>query len=119
MEIKQKVFCVNKPINWTSNDVVQFIKYKYGFKKVGHGGTLDPLATGVLIIGVNEGTKELSTSIQDDKTYIADITFGIETTTYDAKGQKLKQVDPSNIDIIQIEKIIENNFLNWNIKCNT
>lgn len=112
MEIKQKVFCVDKPINWTSNDVVQFIKHKYKFKKVGHAGTLDPLATGVLVLGVNEGTKQLSTLIQDDKTYVADITFGIETTTYDAEGQIIKEIDPSKIRIEQIEEMIKNKFLN-------
>lgn len=112
MEIKQKVFCVDKPINWTSNDVVQFIKHKYKFKKVGHAGTLDPLATGVLVLGVNEGTKQLSTLIQDDKTYVADITFGIETTTYDAEGQIIKEIDASKIRIEQIEEMIKNKFLN-------
>ncbi len=112
MEIKQKVFCVDKPINWTSNDVVQFIKHKYKFKKVGHAGTLDPLATGVLVLGVNEGTKQLFTLIQDDKTYVADITFGIETTTYDAEGQIIKEIDASKIHIEQIEEMIKNKFLN-------
>ena len=90
MELKEKVFCVNKPLGWTSADVVGYIKKIYKFKKVGHAGTLDPNATGVLVIGVNEGTKQLSQLILNDKTYLAQIQFGIETDSYDITGKVVK-----------------------------
>lgn len=91
MEIKEKVFCVDKPLGWTSNDVVQFIKHKYRFRKVGHAGTLDPNASGVLVIGINEGTKELGKLILEDKTYMAQIQLGIETDSYDITGNIAKK----------------------------
>jgi tRNA pseudouridine55 synthase len=58
---------VNKPKGFTSNDIVQMIKKHFHYHKVGHGGTLDPNATGVLIIGINEGTKTLHTISSDNK----------------------------------------------------
>jgi tRNA pseudouridine55 synthase len=83
---------VNKPKGWTSFDVVNKIRYylrkKYGIKnfKVGHSGTLDPMATGLLLICTGKWTKELHQLIGLDKVYIATITLGIETDSYDAEG---------------------------------
>lgn len=80
------ILVVNKPLNWTSNDVVQKVKRVIKAKKVGHAGTLDPNADGVLVLGINEGTKELANLILDDKEYIATICFGIKTNTFDSTG---------------------------------
>lgn len=82
----EKILLINKPIDWTSNDVVQKIKNTFKYKKVGHAGTLDPNATGLLIIGYDESTKQLSKLIIDDKQYIAKIKFGIETNSGDITG---------------------------------
>ena len=86
-------FClvVDKPEGYTSRDVVNIIGKKFKTKKVGHTGTLDPIATGVLVICVNKATKiaELLTSL--DKEYIAEFTFGILTDTLDNTGNILKE----------------------------
>lgn len=83
----KKIILINKPIDWTSNDVVCKIKSTFGYKKVGHAGTLDPKATGLLLIGIEEGTKLLSKFILDDKEYETEFTFGIKTSTADISGQ--------------------------------
>ena len=88
-----KSFCliVDKPEGYTSRDVVNIIGKKFKTKKVGHTGTLDPLATGVLVVCVNKATKiaELLTSL--DKEYIAEFTFGLLTDTLDNTGNILKE----------------------------
>ena len=65
-----QIVVINKPKNWTSNDVVRKIKKSLSVKKVGHGGTLDPLATGVLIIGIGKATKQLNHHLNDVKKYL-------------------------------------------------
>lgn len=99
--MQQNLLLVNKPKYWTSNDVVKKIKGILRVKKVGHAGTLDPLATGLLILGINDGTKCLSKLLLNDKTYIATIAFGYQTTTYDAEGEivKTKDVIPNLVEI--------------------
>lgn len=88
---------VNKPKGWTSFDVVNKIRHhlknKYGVKniKVGHSGTLDPMATGLLLICTGKWTKELHQLQGLDKVYMADITLGIETDSYDAEGNVVSQ----------------------------
>lgn len=86
-------FClaIDKPEGYTSRDVVNIIGKKFKTKKVGHTGTLDPIATGVLVICVNKATKiaELLTSL--DKEYIAEFTFGLLTDTLDSTGNILKE----------------------------
>ncbi len=84
----QHVFAVYKPKGPTSNDVVQAIKRGSGVKKIGHGGTLDPLASGVLIIGVNEGTRLLSSPELKEKEYLAEIKLGENSSTDDEEGVK-------------------------------
>jgi tRNA pseudouridine55 synthase len=77
---------VNKPSGWTSFDVVKKIRGIVNEKKVGHAGTLDPFATGVLILGTGSDTKKLSNIASSNKTYVADLTLGIETDTLDCDG---------------------------------
>lgn len=116
MEFKSNVFCVNKPLGWTSADVVRYLKKTFKFKKVGHGGTLDPNASGVLVIGVNNGTKELANLILNDKTYVASIQLGIETDSYDVTGNIVKQEDVNiNIDEIkeQINLLTNSNYYQY------
>lgn len=83
----KNIIVVNKPKRVTSFWVVNFIKRKFKYKKVGHAGTLDPNATGVLVLGINEGTKELSNLLLDNKEYIATIQFGYRTDSYDTEGK--------------------------------
>lgn len=87
------VFCIDKPKGYTSNGLIQEIKKRTNIKKIGHGGTLDPIATGVLIIGINKGTKYLNNHLHASKTYIATIEFGYSTNTYDNEGKITKTSD--------------------------
>lgn len=87
IDLNNKIILINKPIGFTSNDIVQIIKKTYSLKKVGHSGTLDPLATGLLIIGTGNKTKELNSIIAKDKEYITTIKFNEQTSTYDAEGE--------------------------------
>jgi len=77
---------VDKPAGCTSHDVVDRIRRKFGIKKVGHCGTLDPNATGLLIIVLGRGTKLSERLMSDDKVYEGDIKFGEATDSYDADG---------------------------------
>jgi tRNA pseudouridine55 synthase len=78
---------VDKPAGITSHDVVDRIRKAYGLKKVGHGGTLDPAATGVLLVGLGKGTRLLHFLVGLPKTYVAEVAFGVTTTTLDAEGE--------------------------------
>ena len=77
---------VNKEVGYTCQDVCNCIKRKFNVKKVGHCGTLDPFANGLLIVGINEGTKILSFLETQNKTYLATIELGIKTDTGDCTG---------------------------------
>jgi len=78
---------VDKPQGWTSHQVVGRCRRLYGTRKVGHGGTLDPMATGVLLVGVNRATRLLGYLAGHDKSYLATIRLGIDTNTDDADGE--------------------------------
>src|SRR5271169_5076228 len=78
---------VDKPAGPTLHDVVDAIRRQFGIKKVGHCGTLDPNATGLLIIVLGRGTKLSEKLMSDDKVYEASIKFGETTDSYDADGE--------------------------------
>ncbi|OJX95654.1 MAG: tRNA pseudouridine(55) synthase TruB [Micrococcales bacterium 73-15] len=78
---------VDKPAGWTSHDVVARARRILGTKKVGHAGTLDPMATGVLVLGVGRSTRLLTYVVGADKTYLATIRLGQDTVTDDAEGE--------------------------------
>jgi tRNA pseudouridine55 synthase len=78
---------VDKPAGWTSHDVVARCRRLCGTRRVGHAGTLDPMATGVLVLGVNRATKLLTFLVGCDKTYTATIRLGQSTITDDAEGE--------------------------------
>ena len=100
------IFIINKPFQWTSNDVIRKIKSNCKFKKIGHAGTLDPLATGILPILVNDSTKYFDYFQTFKKSYLAEIKFGFSTSSYDLEGDIDAKTDniPQNIDLIK-EKI--------------
>ncbi|OGY63230.1 MAG: tRNA pseudouridine(55) synthase TruB [Candidatus Harrisonbacteria bacterium RIFCSPLOWO2_02_FULL_41_11] len=86
---KSGIFAVYKPKGPTSHDMVEKIRKLTGEKRVGHAGTLDPLASGVLVIGVGrEATKKLSEAVKKEKEYIAEIKLGVESATDDEEGEK-------------------------------
>ena len=92
---------VNKGPGITSSRVVQIVKKKFQLKKVGHLGTLDPMATGLLIIAINRATKFASLLLQSEKSYRAEVTLGIQTDTDDAEGEAIssKEVDITELEI--------------------
>lgn len=85
------ILLINKPINITSRDVVNIAVKKLGTKKIGHTGTLDPLATGVMVLCIGKATKLVDLLTSEKKEYIAEVTFGIKTDTLDITGNVLKK----------------------------
>lgn len=89
---------VDKPQGWTSHDVVGRMRRLAGTRKVGHAGTLDPMATGVLVLGIGKATRLLTYVVGADKDYDATIRLGVATTTDDAEGQVLSVADPGAVE---------------------
>jgi tRNA pseudouridine55 synthase len=88
---------VDKPAGWTSHDVVARIRRLAGIRRVGHAGTLDPMATGVLVIGVGRGTRLLGHLALADKDYDATMRLGVITSTDDADGVVVAECDASGV----------------------
>jgi tRNA pseudouridine55 synthase len=88
---------VDKPSGWTSHDVVGRMRRLAGTRKVGHAGTLDPMATGVLVVGVGRATRLLGHLSLTDKAYDATIRLGVTTVTDDAEGEVVEQHDASGV----------------------
>lgn len=97
------VLLVDKPSGPTSHDIVARIRKTFRFKKVGHGGTLDPQATGLLLILLGRGTKLSDLFISSDKTYEGTCTLGVATDTQDADGKVTEERDPGSVTADQIE----------------
>ncbi len=89
---------VDKPSGWTSHDVVGRMRRLAGTRKVGHSGTLDPMATGVLVLGINRATRLLGHLTLADKEYIATIRLGQSTITDDAEGDVIETVSAAHVD---------------------
>jgi tRNA pseudouridine55 synthase len=84
------IIAINKPIGPTSFDIVAKVRKITNTKKVGHAGTLDPLASGVLVVAVGrEDTKKISSIVEKEKEYVAEVTLGEESSTDDNEGEKL------------------------------
>ena len=88
---------VDKPTGWTSHDVVARARRLCRTRRVGHAGTLDPMATGVLVLGVGRGTKLLTFLVGHDKAYEATIRLGESTVTDDAEGEVVRRADVSGV----------------------
>lgn len=115
------IIAVYKPKSWTSNDVVRKLKVTIlnGLRletscnvgrncvKIGHGGTLDPLAEGVLVIGINRGTKYLHQYLTGTKEYLVTAKFGIATDTYDCTGKIINIKDCNHISQMDINRSLE------------
>ncbi|MDD2839920.1 MAG: tRNA pseudouridine(55) synthase TruB [Rickettsiales bacterium] len=104
---------VDKPFGYSSAKVVAIIKRMLRVKKVGHGGTLDPLATGVLPICLNKATKTTEKMMSFEKEYLFEITFGESRTTYDAEGEIVEKSDkiPTEKEILDIIPIFIGDLL--------
>ena len=91
------VLVVDKPAGWTSHDVVARVRRLASTRKVGHAGTLDPMATGVLVLGVGRATRLLTYVTGADKDYAATVRLGVATTTDDAEGEVLARAGAAHV----------------------
>ncbi|MFF1877664.1 tRNA pseudouridine(55) synthase TruB [Leifsonia sp. NPDC058230] len=91
------ILLVDKPGGWTSHDVVARTRRLAGTRKVGHAGTLDPMATGLLILGLNSSTRLLTYIVGTDKEYLATIRLGSSTTTDDAEGETIERAPAASV----------------------
>ena len=96
---------IDKPTDWTSHDVVAKVRKAVGTKKVGHAGTLDPLATGLLVLGIESGTKLLTFLVGVDKTYLATIRLGVSTVSDDSQSEILETAAPAALALVSPELI--------------
>ncbi|WP_342000588.1 tRNA pseudouridine(55) synthase TruB [Microbacterium sp. LWH7-1.2] len=96
------ILLVDKPGGITSHDVVARARRALGTRKIGHAGTLDPMATGLLVLGVEGATRLLTFVVGLDKTYEATIRLGVATDTDDAEGQTVSATDASSLDSAEI-----------------
>ena len=85
--------CINKPINLSSFDVVRKLKKFFSLNKIGHAGTLDPLATGILPIAFGNATKTIPYLVSSKKKYRFTILWGIKTSSHDLEGEIIKKSD--------------------------
>lgn len=106
----ENIILVDKPKGITSFQVIRIMRQKLGIKKIGHAGTLDPLATGLMILGIDKGTKKLEQFLKLDKTYIASVLIGKRTSTGDLY-KNCEIVEEKNISDNDIEHI-KNNIQN-------
>ena len=106
------IIIVNKPSGMTSRDVDEVISKKFDTRKVGHTGTLDPLASGVLIVTINQATRISENITSNDKEYIATVKLGIETDSLDITGKVIKEEKYSPIkNLAEVLKSFEKTYL--------
>jgi tRNA pseudouridine55 synthase len=103
MAAPEGVLVVDKPAGWTSHDVVARCRRLAGTRKIGHAGTLDPMATGVLVLGLGRATRLLGYLAATTKTYEATVRLGESTTTDDAEGEPVDAADASALTDDQVE----------------
>lgn len=104
--MKDGILVINKPKNMTSREVVNIACKKLNTRHIGHTGTLDPIATGVLVLGINEGCKVIDLLTQEDKIYEAKVLVGVETDTLDITGNILNEYNIENLTGNDIEKAL-------------
>lgn len=101
------IVLVDKPSGWTSHDVVGCLRRVAGTRKVGHAGTLDPMATGVLVLGVNRATRLLGHLTLTEKEYAGTVRLGQSTGTDDAEGEVTGSAPAGHLELAQIEAVRE------------
>lgn len=99
------IVLIDKPIGITSFDVIRRLRRELNIRKMGHAGTLDPLASGLMIIGVAAGTKKLAEYIKLDKEYVAEVLVGIKTETGDLEGKAVEEKSVETAEIFSAGKI--------------
>jgi tRNA pseudouridine55 synthase len=105
--LRSGLVLIDKPGGITSHGVVAKLRKQLGTRKIGHAGTLDPMATGLMILGVNRGTKLLQFLLGMDKGYTATIRLGQATTTDDAEGEVISSASASGLTLADLEPAIQ------------
>ena len=105
-----QVLLIDKPLDWTSFDVVRKLRRLVHTKKIGHAGTLDPLATGLLILCTGKFTKRINEYMAREKEYTGTITLGASTPTYDLESDPQPQKDPGFVTLALVEETIARQF---------
>lgn len=113
--MKDGIIVVNKDKYMTSRDVVNKLTHLFGIKKIGHTGTLDPIATGVLVVCIGKYTKLVNLITSEYKEYVAGIKLGIATDTLDITGNIIKEEEPTILDTSNIVDTL-NSFLGKSIQ---
>lgn len=103
-------FLISKPKGWSSFDVVKFLRKCLNLRKIGHAGTLDPMATGLLILCCGNGTRTVSAFQEDDKEYVADVIFGSSTPSLDAETIPDRRASFAHLGREKIRAALENRF---------
>lgn len=101
-----EVFLINKPLEWTSFDVVKKVRNALRIKKVGHAGTLDPLATGLLIVCAGKMTKQIDSFMGQEKEYTGTFVIGATTDSFDLEQPVIQVADPSHITLEQVKSAV-------------
>ena len=101
------ILVLNKPKGITSHDVVSFVRRKFKMRRVGHAGTLDPIATGVLVVLLGKATKLFDRFVAFDKAYQATLTLGMTTTTADIQGEVIERLPYAQVSKEQIEEAFQ------------
>lgn len=102
--LEGKVILIDKPLHWTSFDVIRKLRSILQIKKIGHAGTLDPLATGLLIVCTGKFTKKINEYMAAEKEYTGTITIGAVTPTYDLESLPEQQKDYSFVTTVMLEQ---------------
>lgn len=102
---------VDKPAGVTSHDVVAMLRRRFDERQVGHGGTLDPSATGVLVVAVGKATKLLRFVEKTTKAYVGEIVLGTETNTLDADGEVVATHDMAVVSVAEAQRLVDANFI--------
>lgn len=107
----EEILLVDKPKGITSFDVIRILRRirrlaDGRYPKMGHAGTLDPLASGLMLIGIGSGTKKLKDLVGLEKTYIAEVLLGKQTTTADMEGEVMKEMPVPELDQDAVEKVL-------------
>lgn len=98
------ILIVDKPKSWTSHDVCAFIRKRFKIKKVGHAGTLDPLATGLLVILLGKATKQSNRLSACDKDYLGVMELGIQTDSHDRDGKVVARAEADSLTLEAVRK---------------
>lgn len=107
---KGAAFLINKPKGWSSFEVVKFLRKCLDIRKIGHAGTLDPMATGLLILCCGNGTRTVSAFQKADKEYIAEVTFGSSTPSLDAETTPYRRAPFNHLTKDAIQTVLDTQF---------